>query len=181
METLELPTARLRLVLQTPDQVLAMIDAMPPADRAEVSPDWIERVRTSDGDPWSLGFLAVEQNGESPVGAVAFKGPPDATGMVEVAYGIDPAFQRRGYATEAVDALVAFAFASGRVTRVRAHTRPENHASARVLNKCGFEKVGPFTDPVDGSVYRWERRLGLSDRTPSAAGARPLDEPIADA
>jgi hypothetical protein len=44
MATVEIRTARLTLMLQTPDEVLAQVAALSPADRAEVSPDWIARV-----------------------------------------------------------------------------------------------------------------------------------------
>jgi hypothetical protein len=40
-------TARLHLVLQTPEEVLAFVEAMPVADRAEVSAEWLERVRAT--------------------------------------------------------------------------------------------------------------------------------------
>ena len=62
MAAVVIPTARLDLVLQTPDEVLAKIEAMPPAERAEVSPDWLARVRaTAAGDPWALAFAVVER------------------------------------------------------------------------------------------------------------------------
>lgn len=160
-------TASLDLVLQSPEEVLAWIEAMPPADRAEVSPDWLARVRaTTAGDPWALGFSVVERATGSAVGSCGFKGPPDANGVVEVAYGIEPSHRGRGYATEAAGALAAFAFASGRVRLVRAHTRPDNGASARVLAKCGFRYVGEVVDPEDGLVCRWERG-------PAEPGAAP--------
>jgi RimJ/RimL family protein N-acetyltransferase len=92
-----------------------------------------------------------------PVGGCAFKGPPDGDGVVELAYGIDETHRGRGYATEAAGALAEFAFASGLVRVVRAHTRGENDASARVLSKCGFTRVGDVIDPEDGQVVRWER------------------------
>jgi RimJ/RimL family protein N-acetyltransferase len=153
-----IPTARLDLVLQTPEEVLAWAASLPPADRAEVSPDWVARVRaTAPGDPWALSFTAVERASGSVVGSCAFKGPPDAAGVVEVAYGTDPAHRGRGFATEAAGALTGFAFASGRVRLVRAHTKPDNAASARVLAKCGFRRVGEVSDPEDGLVCRWER------------------------
>ena len=158
MAAVVIPTARLDLVLQTPDEVLAKIEAMPPADRAEVSPDWLARVRvTQPGDVWALSFDVVERDTGSTVGGCGFKGPPDAGGMVEVAYGIDPEERGRGYATEAAAALTRFAFTSGRVRVVRAHTKPDNPASARVLAKCGFASVGEVVDPEDGLVNRWER------------------------
>lgn len=153
-----IPVVRLDLVLQSPEEVLAFIEAMPAHDRAEVSTDWLARVRAAPaGDPWALSFSVVERAGGATVGSCGFKGPPDTDGVVEIAYGIDPDHRGRGYATEAAGALTTFAFADGRVRLVRAHTKPENGASAHVLTKCGFGRVGEVTDPEDGPVCRWER------------------------
>ncbi len=91
MASVIIPTARLDLVLQTPDEVLAWVAVLPAADRAEVSPDWVAHARaTAAGDPWALSFIAVDRASGSAVGSCAFKGPPDAAGVVEVAYGTDP-------------------------------------------------------------------------------------------
>ena len=50
------------------------------------------------------------------------KGPPGPNRTVEIAYGINPEYQGRGYATEVARAFVAFAFGSGRVSaRLRSH------------------------------------------------------------
>ena len=158
MAKIIIPTASLDLLLQTPEEVLAWVASLPPADQAQVSPDWIARARaTPAGDPWALGYTAVERATGGTVGGGAFKGPPDGSGMVEVAYGIDPPHRGRGFATEVAGALTGFAFASGRVRVVRAHTKPDNAASARVLEKCGFHSVGEVVDPEDGLVCRWER------------------------
>jgi ribosomal-protein-alanine N-acetyltransferase len=91
------------------------------------------------------------------IGACGYKGPPGADGAVEIAYGIAPGYQGKGYATEAAQALTASAFSSGRVRAVRAHTLPEVNASARVLEKCGFKCLGNVIDPEDGVVWRWEK------------------------
>jgi RimJ/RimL family protein N-acetyltransferase len=151
-------SARLDLVLETPKEVLAWIENLPPADRAEVSPDWLARVRaTAADDPWSLSYRVIERASGSPVGHAAFKGPPDAEGVVEIAYGIDPEYRGRGFATEAAAALFEFARGSRRVRKVRAHTKADNGESARVLTKCGFQMLGEVIDPEDGLVCRWER------------------------
>lgn len=161
MEPVVIPTARLDLVLQTPAEVLAWVETLPPADRAEVSPDWLARVReTAPGDPWALAYTAVDRAAGVVVGTCAFKGPPGADGTVEIAYGVDPEHRGRGYATEAAGALAAFALADARVRLVRAHTRAENGASARVLGKCGFVRIGEVIDPEDGPVCRWELARG---------------------
>lgn len=150
-------TQRLSLILQTPAEVLARIEAMPPADRAEVSPDWLARVRaTPAGDPWALGFSIEERASQTDVGSCGFKGPPDAHGIVELAYGIEPDHQGRGYATEAAAALAEFALARAEVRLVCAHTQSVEGASPRVLQKCGFRHVGEIIDPEDGPVCRWE-------------------------
>lgn len=157
MDTVVISVVRLDLVLQTPDEVLAFVESMSPADRAEVSPDWLARVRvTPAGDPWALGFSVVARDGGGVVGSCRFKGPPDADGVVELAYGIDPTHRGQGYATEAASALAGFAFAADRVRVVRAHTKPGNGASARVLVKCGFRRIGEVVEPEDGLVCRWE-------------------------
>lgn len=153
-----LPTERLRLILESPEEVLARIDALSPSERAEVSPDWLARARAAtSADPWLHGFAITDRVSGAVIGGCGFKGPPDSQGVVEIAYGVGTAHQGRGYATEASQALIAFAFGSGLVRVIRAHTRTGNIASERVLAKCGFQCIGEVMDPEDGLVCRWER------------------------
>jgi RimJ/RimL family protein N-acetyltransferase len=58
---------------------------------------------------------------------------------VELGYGIVPSRQGRGYATEAVAAMVAVAWADPVVEAVVATTGTGNAASRRVLEKAGFQ------------------------------------------
>ena len=168
-------TARLRLLPFAPAELLALRDGVaqfetltglhaPDGLRGfvvsdDVSPAWLERLRASAGyDPWSHGFAVVEGDSDTVVGIAGFKGPPDLDGVVEIAYGIVPGYEGRGYATEAAAALVDFAQRDDRTRIVRAHTLPERNASTHVLTKCGFELLGEVIDPEDGLVWRWERR-----------------------
>lgn len=57
-------------------------------------------------------------------------------------YYIDRASSGRGYGTEAVKQVVAFAFGSAGLHRVQAAVMPRNIASARVLEKAGFRHEG---------------------------------------
>ncbi|MFT3808209.1 GNAT family N-acetyltransferase [Arenimonas sp.] len=155
---MELTTPRLRLRLQTLDEVLAWIDAMSPDDRAAVSPAWISQAKAATpGDPWAFSFTVFDRGSGSSIGGCSFKGPPNADGIVEIAYGIDPQHQNRGYATEAAKALIDFALSDARVRQVIAHTMPDNAISSRVLEKCGFRRIGEIFDPEDGLVSRWTR------------------------
>jgi RimJ/RimL family protein N-acetyltransferase len=77
------------------------------------------------------------------VGEAGFKGPPHL-GEIEIGYTTHAGYRRRGYMSEAVAALCAFAFqqTAYKVTRVAALTRPRNAASQGVLGKCGFVRDG---------------------------------------
>jgi RimJ/RimL family protein N-acetyltransferase len=126
-----------------------------------VSPKWLEALRARVGQgpsPWRHGFWIIEKASGQIVGGAGFKGEPDGEGMVEIAYGVVPSREGRGYATEAARALIHFANGDARVRLLRAHTRPEPNASTRVLTKCGFVHVGDAVDPDDGPVWRWEQR-----------------------
>lgn len=137
-----------------------MIDAMSPTERAELSADWLARfLASSVMDPWTHGFRLVHRESGNVVGACMFKGPP-VNGVVEIAYGISPDQQGKGYATEAAQALVSYALTSGAVRLIRAHTLPDSAASKRVLTKCGFQYVGEVIDPDDGLVWRFEKVIG---------------------
>jgi [ribosomal protein S5]-alanine N-acetyltransferase len=155
-----LVTKHLQLVLQGPEEARAMLAAMTPEDRAQVSPDWVARIETaSTANPWLHGFAVTLRDGDAVVGSAGFKAAPTEDGMVEIAYGIAPEHRGKGFATETAEALTLYAFRSGLVRLVRAHTLPEPNASTRVLTKCGFEKIGEVIDPEDGLVWRWEKAI----------------------
>ena len=73
------------------------------------------------------------------VGLAGFKGPPNARGEVEIGYGLAPEYEGRGYMTEAVRALVDWAFAREECTVVAPITAKTNLASQRVLEKVGMK------------------------------------------
>jgi RimJ/RimL family protein N-acetyltransferase len=83
----------------------------------------------------------VERASGLVVGGIGFFGPPRGGGEVEVGYGIVPSRQGRGYATEALQAMLTMAWADPRVTAVVAGTDPGNAISQRVLGKAGFRLV----------------------------------------
>ncbi|MDQ3137829.1 MAG: GNAT family N-acetyltransferase [Gemmatimonadota bacterium] len=111
--------------------------------------------RTGSSAPWA-GYLAIDLDDRLVVGTCAYKGPPDADGMVEVAYFTFPTCEGRGCATAMARTLRDQAAASGAVRLVRAHTLPERNASARILAKLDFVFVGEVIDPEDGCVWRWD-------------------------
>jgi ribosomal-protein-alanine N-acetyltransferase len=114
---------------------------------------WEIRLEQIAGDPASLDWIArpaVAVPEGVVVGHGGFHGPPDAEGVVEVAYSVDPAYRRRGYAKAMLRALLERADADPAVTAVRASIRPDNAGSRATIAGFGFKKIGEQWDPVDG-------------------------------
>ncbi|MEI2779718.1 MAG: GNAT family N-acetyltransferase [Tetrasphaera sp.] len=92
------------------------------------------------------------------VGSVVFHGGPDAQGEVEIAYGVEGESQGQGYATEGTRAALDWAIQQPEVSVVRAITPPFHHASQRVLEKIGMQRLGTIPHDMFGEVLEYEKR-----------------------
>jgi len=103
---------------------------------------------------WSAEWKIKSRDG-SLVGGIGFKGGPDKNGTVDIGYGIFPEFRNRGYASEAVGAMVKWAFTHKEVKAVQAQTDPGNFISQRVLSANGFVRCGTGDE---GPMFRLDRK-----------------------
>jgi RimJ/RimL family protein N-acetyltransferase len=120
-----------------------------------VAESWLWEVRLEQilRDPASAEWIARAAVAEPEgvvVGHGGFHGPPDADGVVEVAYSVDPLHRRRGYAKAMLRSLLERADADPAVTAVRASIRPDNVGSRATIAGFGFKKIGEQWDQVDG-------------------------------
>lgn len=169
---LTLETRRLRLIALTRDQLALLLDqpaALEPALGCTVSRAVLtDRVRRAlqmklakleraepERHPWFTYWLIVVRARSFGAGLAGFKGFPDSAGAAEIGYGIDPAFQNQGYTTEAVQALLAWAFAEPACRSVVAPaTLKTNPASERVLAKLG---LSVYAETETSRSWRLER------------------------
>jgi ribosomal-protein-alanine N-acetyltransferase len=86
--------------------------------------------------------VIVEAETGSVVGDIGFLAPPDTAGEIEIGYSVVPSRRNRGYASEAVAALLDWAGQQPGVTAVVAGTDADNAASQRVLERAGFHRTG---------------------------------------
>jgi len=100
--------------------------------------------------PWQTYWLIVVSGDNFGAGLAGFKGVPNESGSTEIGYGIDSAYQNKGYTSEAVRALVDWALAHPFCKTVTAAT-VENPASRRLLEKLGAHLV-----VEDGTSTSWE-------------------------
>ncbi|WP_239160789.1 GNAT family N-acetyltransferase [Virgisporangium ochraceum] len=121
---------------------------------------WRMRSAQCERDPasaaWVTGIIWDAHRGLA-VGAAGYHGPPDASGMVEIGYRVDPAHRRRGYARAALEALLDRAAREPGVRRVRVSIGPDNAASLALALPYGFVRVGERWDDEDGPETVYER------------------------
>ena len=94
--------------------------------------------------PW----LAILKAGNSIIGDLGFKGAPDDKGAVEIGYGLLEEYRGKGYATEAVEALVDWAWKQDGIHKIKAETLVDNQESISVLEKIGMKKVAESEEMV---------------------------------
>lgn len=129
-------------------------DAWPLADIADLLPSLVEARRANPADDvWS--GLIVHRADRVLIGDIGFKGGPDKQGAVEIGYSIIPAYRRRGLASEAARAMIAWAFTQPGVMRVIAECLPDNTGSVRVLENAGLHRTGTRLDHEEGLLLTW--------------------------
>lgn len=62
--------------------------------------------------------------------------------IADLGYDLRPDYWGKGIMREALEKLLSFAFLELGLLRIQAYVRPENTASARLLEKLGFELEG---------------------------------------
>ena len=134
-------TARLVIHTATREEMLKIIDSQTDDVLQKAYKEMLQGCLDHPEQWVWYAIWIIECKDGSHVGDLSFKGFND-DGSVEIGYGIDEAHQGQGYATEAVNAAVMWALQQPGITCVEAETEPNNKASQRVLEKCGFVPLG---------------------------------------
>jgi [ribosomal protein S5]-alanine N-acetyltransferase len=131
----------------------------PPADWDDHAYEYVvdKMARYPDFHGWGRYIALKPTNGDrrTLIGTCGATLPIELNNDPEIGYGILPAYQRRGYATEAVAGLIAWIFSHPHVRSVNAQTFLHLQGSLGVIAKSGFQFVGPGPGPEEGTVlYR---------------------------
>ncbi|EJK6375567.1 GNAT family N-acetyltransferase [Listeria monocytogenes] len=89
--------------------------------------------------------IILQATGEI-IGTCGFNYIDHENHRAEIAYDLGTRFWKRGYATEAVKALMEWGKESFELHRIEAKVDPRNSASIALLEKLGFSKEGLLRD-----------------------------------
>jgi [ribosomal protein S5]-alanine N-acetyltransferase len=101
-----------------------------------------ERARFADGIGKHFHIWSIREQGSDDVLGRVMLRPLRDTEHVSVGYRLVPSQWGKGYATEALNAVLDYGFNIVRLNEITATARIENHASHRVLKRCGFARDG---------------------------------------
>lgn len=117
----------------------------PPPDNNEETIEWFfNRIFDNpDERGWLIWYFIHTENGKRVViGNGGFTGPPNESRMVECGFSILEPAQNQGFATEALGALVKWAFSNVLLRKITARTHSGNRSSRNVLEKNQFKPAG---------------------------------------
>jgi RimJ/RimL family protein N-acetyltransferase len=133
----------------------------PPESTIDALPFFLSCAEAAAGQIGWFGWYAVAKKTAATrsaelVGGGGFMGPP-TRGSAQVGYSVIDQHQGSGYATELLKSLIQWALLHSQCDVIVAETEWANPASVRVLEKCGFSRIGP---PSQGGGSRFQFPAG---------------------
>ena len=112
-----------------------------PADESEIR-EYIEKQKTLAPDTpgtWFSLAITLRENGAM-IGDVGLHFHEQDPAQAEIGITLSPAFQKRGFAVESLEAACRFLFLSKGKERITASVDPRNGSSIRLLERVGMRK-----------------------------------------
>lgn len=154
---MELETNRLRIIPCTKETVQMAINQN--YDNGPQIPTYLVQL---DKDPsllyWGC-WIVVRKFDDRVIGDIGFKGKPDENKVVEIGYGFLKDYWNKGYATEAMEALIQWALNTSKVEKIKAETLNDNFGSIRVLEKLGLQKVDYTETMINWEITKQSHQL----------------------
>ena len=101
-----------------------------------------------------LHLALVERASGVMVGSLKLYAFHDMNRRCDIGYALATAHQGKGYLSEAMQAVLAYGFTELNLHRIEADIDPRNTASAKLLQKMGFQKEGLLRERwiVEGEI-----------------------------
>lgn len=116
----------------------------------EMAVDFVEYMASIPaGEPgkWFQYALELKTTGQL-IGDVGFVRLQREPRQAEIGFTLAQAYQRQGYASEAVNRLLDYLFTEFELHRVRGNCDPQNTDSARLMERVGMRREGLFIESI---------------------------------
>ncbi|MFT6166241.1 MAG: ribosomal-protein-alanine N-acetyltransferase [Vicingaceae bacterium] len=131
-----------------------------PIKKISKAEEYIQRIidgfKTQTGISWKI----CEKGSDKLIGYIGFWSIDYTNFRTEIGYGLHPNFHRKGYATEALNAMTHFVFNELGLHSIEANADVKNIATIKLLEKCGFKKEAHFKENfffdgtfLDSAIY----------------------------
>ena len=100
---------------------------------------------------YSTLWTIILKDAKRMVGDICIVGEPNLKGEIEIGYGTYDEFREKGFMTEAVGGMIAWAKLQSKIFSIIASTEKENIASFSILLKNHFLKVGETA-----TLFNWK-------------------------
>ncbi|MBQ7921238.1 MAG: GNAT family N-acetyltransferase [Clostridia bacterium] len=104
----------------------------------QVLGEWVRGYEDPDFYQWAI---VLKEIGE-PIGSISVVGKNEKLDIVHIGYCIGSRWWRRGYTSEAFQAIIPFFFTEVGVNRIESQHDPNNPNSGLVMQKCGLRYEG---------------------------------------
>jgi [ribosomal protein S5]-alanine N-acetyltransferase len=107
---------------------------------------------------WFTNWEIILSSQNISIGGIGFAGYPD-DGKTTIGYIIDQKYQNQGFAKEAVNCIIDWAFMDPALKAILADTPKDNLPSQKVLSRNGFLITGESSlqQPKALEVYHWSK------------------------
>lgn len=109
---------------------------------------WIESQKEECLKGTQLNFAITDRSNGTLLGIIGLLHINRDNETAEMGYWVGKTYWNRGYATEAVKAVLNYSFRILGLNRIYSHYMKKNPASGRVLAKCGFLHEGSLRQHV---------------------------------
>lgn len=131
---------------------LTLSKSWPDQDFKETLPRIIKNLNKVSSPTGFESWMIIKKDTKEIIGDVGFKGFSSFNDFCDIGYGLALEHRKKGYATEAVKAMIEWAFSIDGITEVTASCLIDNLDSKKLLEGLNFKKINQDKDYIYWSI-----------------------------
>ncbi|MGL5274547.1 GNAT family N-acetyltransferase [Myroides sp.] len=126
----------------------------PDTDMVETLPRILINLKKVPAPTGFESWLIVNKENNTIIGDIGFKGVPNIGGVIDIGYGVVVQERQKGYASEAAEGLIQWAFTQPYVKSITAQSLTDNIGSAKTLERLGFNRTGLLGNFIQWRLFK---------------------------